>query len=229
MTQWADIIGPFKKTPEFIHAYNYQKERRAQGFNVLPPQKDIFNAFVYTPFDKLKVAILGQDPYPTPGVAMGLSFSVHTGTRVPQSLNNIYKELCNDIPGYKVPDHGNLIPWARQGVLLLNSVLTVEAGESNCHKGQGWEKFTDDVIKAINDMCNNIVFILWGRDAQVKGAQIDPNKHLILKSAHPSPMSASRGFFGNHQFSTTNQYLLEHGKKPIDWQLPLHLEGDEEL
>lgn len=158
----------FKNTETFKHAYAFQKARRDQGVTVFPPQKDIFNAFAYTPFDKLKVVILGQDPYQTPGFAMGLSFSVNVGIEIPRSLQNIYKELSTDIPGFQAPDHGNLIPWARQGVLLLNSVLTVDCGESNSHQHQGWEEFTDGVIRAINDRCENIVFMLWGKPAQQK-------------------------------------------------------------
>lgn len=229
MASWKDIIGPLKNTETFKHAYAFQKARRESGIEVFPPQKDIFNAFAYTPFDKLKVVILGQDPYQTPGFAMGLSFSVNVGIEIPRSLQNIYKELSTDIPGFQVPDHGNLIPWARQGVLLLNSVLTVDSGESNSHQHQGWEEFTDGVIRAINDSCENIVFLLWGKPAQQKGAQIDLFKHCVLKSAHPSPLSASRGFFGCHHFSAANKYLIAHHKKPIDWQLPLHLDGTEEL
>lgn len=229
MANWKDIIGPLKNTETFKHAYAFQKARREQGVTVFPPQKDIFNAFAYTPFDKLKVVILGQDPYQTPGFAMGLSFSVNVGIEIPRSLQNIYKELSTDIPGFQIPDHGNLIPWARQGVLLLNSVLTVDCGESNSHRHQGWEDFTDGVIRAINDRCENIVFMLWGKPAQQKGSQIDQFKHCVLRAAHPSPLSASRGFFGCHHFSAANNYLIAHHKKPIDWQLPLHLEGTEEL
>lgn len=229
MATWKDIIGPLKNTETFRHAYAYQKARRASGVEVFPPQKDIFNAFAYTPFDRLKVVIIGQDPYQTPGFAMGLAFSVNVGVEIPRSLQNIYKELTTDIPGFQAPDHGNLVPWARQGVLLLNSVLTVDSGESNSHQHQGWEEFTDGVIRAINDRCDHVVFMLWGKPAQLKGAKIDPFKHCILKTAHPSPLSASRGFFGCHHFSAANKYLVSHGKKPIDWQLPLHLDGTEEL
>lgn len=229
MLTWKDIIGPLKTTDAFKHAYAYQNERRKAGVAVFPPKDEIFNAFVYTPFNKLKVVILGQDPYHDPGQAMGLAFSVHTNTPIPPSLRNIYKELSADIEGFVTPSHGNLIPWARQGVLMLNAVLTVESGEANSHKNQGWEQFTDDVIATLNDRCENLVFMLWGNPAQVKGAKIDPQKHLILKSAHPSPLSASRGFFGNHHFSLANEYLIKHHKKAIDWQLPIQLVGDEEL
>src|SRR5574344_1422156 len=229
MANWADIIGPFKKSDAFFNAFNYQKQRRAEGFNVYPKGKDIFNAFSYAPFEKLKVVIIGQDPYHEENQAMGLSFSVPVGVQIPPSLRNIYKELSLEIPGFTIPDHGNLIPWARQGVLLLNACLTVEEGKPLSHQKIGWEQFTDGVIKAINDKCENLVFMLWGNPAQQKGACIDANKHLVLKCAHPSPLSASRGFFGCHHFSKANQYLIAHHKKPIDWQLPLHLEGSEEL
>ena len=226
---WHDIIGPLKQTDSFRHAYMYQDERRRAGDIIYPKREDIFNAFKYTAFDNLKVVILGQDPYHEPGQAMGLSFSVPVGIPVPPSLQNIYTELKNDIPGFVVPDHGNLIPWARQGVLLLNSVLTVKAHQAFSHKDQGWEEFTDGVIKAINDSSENVVFLLWGSPARRKGAGIDRTKHLVLETVHPSPLSAYRGFFGCHHFSTANKYLSEHGKAPIDWQLPVHLNGDEIL
>jgi uracil-DNA glycosylase len=229
MANWADIIGPLKKSDAFLNAFNYQKQRRAEGFNVYPKGKDIFNAFSYAPFEKLKVVIIGQDPYHEENQAMGLSFSVPVGVQIPPSLRNIYKELSLEIPGFTIPNHGNLIPWARQGVLLLNAVLTVEQGEANSHQGRGWEQFTDDVIKAINDKTDHVVFLLWGNPAQKKGACIDTSRHLVLKSAHPSPLSASRGFIGNNHFLLANKYLTENGKKTIDWQLPLILDGSEEL
>lgn len=229
MQTWKDIIGPLKQTDFFKNALAYQKQQRLIGKNVFPPEDQIFNAFVYTPLEKLKVVIIGQDPYHEKGQAMGLSFSVPVGVPVPRSLCNIYKELSDDIPGFKIPNHGNLIPWARQGVLLLNTVLTVDESEANSHKGQGWELFTDEVIKAISTSCSNIVFLLWGNNAIAKSSLIDSSKHLILSSAHPSPLSASRGFFGNHHFSKTNEYLSSCGKRPINWQLPEFLDGTEEL
>ena len=230
MSNWKDIIGPLKKTDAFIHAYNYQKLQRQKGINVFPPQKDLFNAFSYTPFSKLKVVIIGQDPYHEKGQAMGLSFSVPVGTPIPPSLRNIYRELQTDIPGFEIPNHGNLIPWARQGVLLLNAVLSVDENMAGSHRGIGWEEFTDDVIMTLKEKCDNLVFILWGGYAQKKGSRIDPSKHLILNGAHPSPLSANRGgFFGNHYFSRTNQYLLSKDISPIDWRLPLFLDGSEEL
>ena len=230
MNNWKDIIGPLKKTDAFINAYNYQKQQRLKGINVFPPQKDLFNAFSYTPFQKLKVVIIGQDPYHEKGQAMGLCFSVPVGIAIPPSLRNIYRELCDDIPGFEVPNHGNLIPWARQGVLLLNSVLSVDENQAGSHRGVGWEEFTDDVIKTLSDKCENLVFILWGGYAQRKGSRIDTSKHLVLTGAHPSPLSANRGgFFGNHYFSKTNSYLTSRGISPIDWRLPVFLDGTEEL
>ncbi|MGN0903508.1 MAG: uracil-DNA glycosylase [Succinivibrio sp.] len=229
MAQWNDIIGPLKSTPEFKNAYFYQKDLRAKGVTVYPPEKQIFNAFVYTPLDKLKVVIIGQDPYHEKGQAMGLSFSVPVGVKIPPSLVNIYKELETDIKGFVRPNHGNLIPWARQGVLLLNAVLTVTEGQADSHRNTGWMAFTDNVIKAINDSCSNIVFLLWGNSAIQKAKLIDKTRHLILTAAHPSPLSASRGFFGCHHFSRTNEFLSSRGIRPIDWRLPPVLCGDEEL
>lgn len=229
MQTWKEVIGQLKQTDFFKQAYAYQKQQRMLGINVFPPEDQIFNAFVYTPFEKLKAVIIGQDPYHEKGQAMGLSFSVPVGIPIPKSLHNIYKELSDDIPGFKKPNHGNLVPWARQGVLLLNTVLTVNESEANSHKGQGWELFTDEVIKAISSNCTNIVFLLWGNNAIQKASLIDSSKHLILSSAHPSPLSASRGFFGSHHFSKTNEYLISCGKRPINWQLPEFLDGSEEL
>lgn len=229
MNNWHDLIGPLKNTQEFKQAYAFSVEQRAQGFTVYPPSSQVFNAFVYTPLDKLKVVIIGQDPYHEPNQAMGLSFSVPVGTKIPPSLINIYKELQNDIANFKIPNHGNLIPWARQGVLLLNSVLTVRRGEANSHANCGWETFTDGVIKRIGENLSGVVFMLWGAPARKKARLIDGSRNLILESAHPSPLSAYRGFFGCHHFSKANSYLISQGKKAIDWQLPLNLDGTEEL
>ena len=184
--------------------------------NVYPPPKLIFNAFARCPFDKVKVVILGQDPYINPGQAHGLSFSVPDGIAPPPSLQNIYKEIKDDI-GAEVPASGNLERWADQGVLLLNATLTVNAKLSNSHQGWGWEKFTDAVIQKISDEKDHVVFMLWGRYAQEKGKNIDWEKHLILTAAHPSPFSAYNGFFGCKHFSQANRYLEEHGLKPIRW------------
>lgn len=219
---WHDIIGPLKMSDSFQRAYRFQEERRRAGDIIYPDRENIFNAFKYTAFSSLKVVILGQDPYHEPGQAMGLSFSVPVGVDIPPSLQNIYKELESDIPGFVAPEHGDLTYWAKQGVLLLNSVLTVKAHQAFSHSGQGWEEFTDDVIKTINAECNNLVFLLWGSPARKKGAEIDRNRHLVLETVHPSPLSAYRGFFGCHHFSRTNDYLIAHGKTPIDWQIPIH-------
>ncbi|RYY78246.1 MAG: uracil-DNA glycosylase [Moraxellaceae bacterium] len=186
---------------------------------VYPPSSLIFNALNTTPLDDVKVVILGQDPYHGPNQANGLSFSVQRGIPLPPSLKNIYRELYTDL-GIPPASHGDLTGWAAQGVLLLNSVLTVNAGAAASHQNKGWEDFTDHVIDVINQKTEHTVFILWGAYAQRKGKRIDSSKHLILKAAHPSPLSANRGgFFGCHVFSKTNQYLIQHGKAPIQWQL----------
>lgn len=183
---------------------------------VYPPGKLVFNAFEQCPFDKVKVVIIGQDPYHGPGQAHGLCFSVNDGIPFPPSLRNIFKEIHADT-GAPIPTSGNLERWARQGVLLLNATLTVRAHEAGSHQKKGWEKFTDKAIHVVAEGLENVVFILWGSYAISKAEFIDGQKHLILKSVHPSPLSASRGFFGNKQFSTANQYLIEHGKEPIQW------------
>jgi len=183
---------------------------------VYPPAKLIFNAFEQCPFENVKVVILGQDPYHGPGQAHGLCFSVNDGIAFPPSLRNIFKEIQTNT-GAPVPTSGNLERWAQQGVLLLNATLTVRAHEAGSHQKKGWEKFTDAVIHLVADRLDNVVFILWGSYAISKAEFIDSQKHLLLKSVHPSPLSAHRGFFGNKQFSTANQYLTEHGKEPIQW------------
>lgn len=199
----------FRQLTEFVHSeYASQK--------IYPPAKLIFNAFDQCPFDRVKVVILGQDPYHGPGQAHGLCFSVNDGVDFPPSLQNIFKEIQNDI-GAPIPQSGNLERWARQGVLLLNATLTVRAHQAGSHQRKGWEQFTDAVIHLVADRLEHVVFILWGNYAISKGAFIDTSKHLVLKSVHPSPLSASRGFFGNHQFSTANNYLAAHGKEPIVW------------
>jgi len=183
---------------------------------VYPPGSFIFNAFDLCPFDKVKVVIIGQDPYHGPGQAHGLCFSVNDGVPFPPSLQNIFKEIKSDI-GTEVPSSGNLTRWAQQGVLLLNSTLTVRAHQAASHAGHGWETFTDAVIRSLAEEREHLVFLLWGAYAQRKGAFIDRSKHLVLSSAHPSPLSAYNGFFGNKHFSTTNDYLTQHGKTPIVW------------
>jgi uracil-DNA glycosylase len=199
----------FKQLTEFVRS-----EYHSQA--IYPPAKLIFNAFEQCPFDQVKVVILGQDPYHGPGQAHGLCFSVNDGVDFPPSLRNIFKEIQADT-GAPIPTSGNLERWAKQGVLLLNATLTVRAHTAGSHQKKGWEQFTDAVIHLVADRLENVVFILWGNYAISKGEFIDSRKHLILKSVHPSPLSASRGFFGNHQFSTTNKYLLEHGKTPVKW------------
>lgn len=199
----------FLKLIEFVrNEYKTQK--------IFPPGKLIFNAFDQCPFDKLKVVILGQDPYHGPGQAHGLCFSVNDGIPFPPSLRNIFKELKNDV-GKEIPVSGNLIDWAKQGVLLLNATLTVRAYQAGSHQKKGWEQFTDAVINIINEQKKNVVFILWGNYAISKSKFIDQNKHLILNSVHPSPLSASRGFFGNKHFSRTNEFLLSKGLELIKW------------
>lgn len=217
---WHDILGPLKQEPYFKNALAFYDQEVAAGHRCFPPRHEIFNAFRLTQLADLKVIILGQDPYHEVGQAMGLSFSVRPSVRVPPSLVNIYKELSTDIPGFVAPPHGCLVSWARQGVLLLNAILTVREGAAASHQGHGWEQFTDAVIAAINANCKNVVYILWGSKAKAKCKQVDRSCNLILESPHPSPLSASRGFFGQHQFSKANAYLVEHGKAPIDWRLP---------
>ena len=229
MSDWKDIIGTLKQKDHFKNAFAYQKSLRSQGVTVYPPEKDMFNAFVYTNPDNLKVVIIGQDPYHEEGEAMGLSFSVPVGIKIPPSLRNIYKELTLEYPSYVVPNHGNLIAWARQGVLLLNSVLSVTAQNANSHAGRGWEEFTDDVIKELSEKLDGLVFMLWGASAIKKGMVIDSSRHLVLTSVHPSPLSAHRGFFGCGHFVKANEYLEGKGKKTVDWQLPEYLCGSEEL
>ncbi len=199
----------FKQLTEFVRS-----EYASQS--IFPPARLIFNAFDQCPFDRVKVVILGQDPYHNPGQAHGLCFSVNDGVDFPPSLKNIFKEIQSDI-GTPIPASGNLERWARQGVLLLNATLTVRAHQAASHQKKGWEQFTDTVIHLVANKLENVVFILWGNYAISKGEFIDAGKHLLLKSVHPSPLSASRGFFGNHQFSRANAYLAENGKKPIHW------------
>ena len=212
---WKEQLEEEFEKPYFKLLTDFVKSEYA-NHTVYPPAKLVFNAFEQCPFGNVKVVILGQDPYHGPGQAHGLCFSVNDGIDFPPSLRNIFKEIHADT-GAPVPTSGNLERWASQGVLLLNATLTVRAHEAGSHQKKGWEKFTDAVIHLVADKLENVVFILWGNYAISKGEFIDPQKHLILKSVHPSPLSASRGFFGNKQFSTTNQYLTEHGKVPIQW------------
>ena len=204
---------------DYMHALRqFLQAEKQQGKQIFPAGSDIFNALNSTPFDQVKVVILGQDPYHGPGQAHGLCFSVRPGVAPPPSLQNIYKEIHADL-GLPVSRSGCLDAWAQQGVLLLNSVLTVAAGQAASHQGKGWEVFTDRVISLLNEHGSHLVFLLWGSYAQRKGAMIDRNRHLVLQSPHPSPLSAHRGFFGNQHFSRTNAWLQQHNKTPIDWQV----------
>lgn len=210
----AEFASPYmQKLKDFLLA-----EKNA-GKQIFPKGAEYFRALDLTPLPEVKVVILGQDPYHGAGQAHGLCFSVQPGVRTPPSLVNIYKELQSDL-GIAPVQHGFLESWARQGVLLLNSVLTVEEARAASHQGQGWEKFTDAIIRRVNDECDGVVFLLWGAYAQKKAAFVDQAKHLVLKSPHPSPLSAHNGFFGNHHFSKANEFLISRGKQPIDWQLP---------
>jgi len=199
---------------------SFLEQEKENGATVYPKGSDIFNALNTTPFDRVKVVILGQDPYHGAGQAHGLSFSVQRGVTVPPSLKNIYKELESDIEGFKAPNHGNLTHWAEQGVLLLNATLTVRASEAGSHQNRGWEIFTDEIIKALSEKRKHLVFLLWGKYAQAKSTLIDQQKHYVLTSAHPSPFSAHTGFLGSKHFSKTNQLLVQNNLTPIDWNLP---------
>ncbi|MBR6398607.1 MAG: uracil-DNA glycosylase [Lachnospiraceae bacterium] len=213
--EWEKALHPEFKKP--YYAQLYKKVLNAyRTETVYPPSTDIFNAFAFTPLENVKVVILGQDPYHEPGQANGLCFSVHKGIRIPPSLVNIYKEMSSDL-GCPIPENGDLTGWARQGVLLLNTVLTVRAHAANSHRGIGWEEFTDAAIKVLADQDRPLVFILWGTPARRKKALIYNPKHLIIESPHPSPLSASSGFFGSRPFSKTNDYLVRCGLTPIDW------------
>jgi len=212
---WKDHLQTEFDKPYFKTLTDFVRNEYAHG-PVYPPGRLIFNAFDLCPFDKVKVVIIGQDPYHEPGQAHGLCFSVQDGIQFPPSLRNIFKEISDDL-GKPVPVSGDLTRWARQGVLLLNATLTVRAGLAGSHQGKGWEEFTDAVIRELNGSRNGLVFILWGSYAKKKGAVIDRSRHLVLSSAHPSPLSAYNGFFGNHHFSQTNDWLIKHGQTPIDW------------
>ena len=215
---WKNVLQKEFTKPYFLQIATHLKTERATKTIIYPPGSLIFNAFEHTPFDKVKVVILGQDPYHGPQQAMGLSFSVPDGIPPPPSLVNIFKELKNDI-GMSIPTTGNLTPWANQGVLLLNAILTVRANEAASHSKLGWMNFTDAVIRKLSDEKKGIVFLLWGRFAQEKQVLIDETKHFILKAAHPSPLSAHNGFWGCKHFSRTNEILIKQGLEPIDWKL----------
>lgn len=228
---WQAVIGAELEKPYMQVLRDFLRQENAAGKTIYPPSPLIFNAFNHTPFEQVRVVIIGQDPYHGQDnagqpQAHGLSFSVPAGVALPPSLQNIFKEISRDLgvkfsakTNSKVNQNGDLTPWAAQGVLLLNATLTVEQAKAGSHQNKGWEQFTDAAIAALNAQRTGLVFVLWGSYAQKKGAFIDETKHLVLKSVHPSPLSAHRGFFGNHQFSTINQYLTKQGQAPIDWQL----------
>lgn len=214
---WKEALKEEFKQPYFDALVNNIKEEKSKGKVIYPPGQLIFNAFNTTTFDDVKVVILGQDPYHNPGEAMGLSFSVPMGVRVPPSLKNIYKELATDVP-FNIPDHGDLSAWANQGVFLLNAMLTVEHKKAGSHRKLGWQKFTDAVIQLLSKEREGIVFMLWGNFAKTKSELIDKDKHLVLEAAHPSPL-ARGAYFGSKHFSQANAYLKAQGKEEIDWQL----------
>ena len=212
---WKEVLLPEFSKDYFIKLTDFVR-KEYQEATIYPPGQLIFNAFNLCPFNKVKVVIIGQDPYHGPGQAHGLCFSVNDGVPAPPSLVNIFKEINNDL-GKPIPQSGNLTRWAEQGVLLLNATLTVRAHQAGSHQRKGWEEFTDAVIRKLAEEKEGLVFILWGAYAQKKGAFIDRNKHLVLTSVHPSPLSAHNGFFGNHHFSRANEYLVRNGKTAIDW------------
>ncbi|MDO6681725.1 uracil-DNA glycosylase [Oceanobacter sp. 2_MG-2023] len=217
-SSWQQVLGDELNQPYMRQLREFLAMEKAAGKVIFPPGPLIFNAFNHTPFEQVRVVIIGQDPYHGPGQAHGLSFSVQSGTRIPPSLANIFKEMEADL-GIRMSGSGDLTPWADQGVLLLNATLTVEQARAGSHQKKGWERFTDTVIQRLNEQRDGLVFVLWGSYAQKKGAMIDQNKHLVLKSVHPSPLSAHRGFFGQKPFSRINQYLVSRGQPPIQWQL----------
>ncbi len=212
----APLQAEFRK-PYYAELYQFVRQEY-NTTQIFPPADDIFNAFHMTPLGEVKVVIIGQDPYHEPGQAHGLCFSVKPGVDIPPSLVNIYKELQDDL-GCSIPNNGHLVKWAKQGVLMLNTVLTVRAHRANSHHGRGWEEFTDAAIRALNSQDRPIVFILWGKPAQSKKSMLNNPNHLILEAPHPSPLSAYRGFFGSRPFSKTNAFLRERGAEPIDWQI----------
>lgn len=217
-SSWQNYLsGEFEK-PYMKELLSFVESEYASGKKIYPPQNEIFSAFEYTPFDQVKVVIVGQDPYHGEGQAHGLLFSVKPGVKIPPSLRNIYKEIESDL-GLSQPTHGYLESWAKQGVFLLNTVLTVEEGKPGSHRKKGWEIFTDKVIETLNEKNSNLVFVLWGSFAQGIGEKIDRDKHLVLTAAHPSPLSAYRGFFGCKHFSKINQYLESVDKEAVDWSV----------
>ena len=218
-SSWQLALAAEFQQPYMHDLRAFLRAQKRAGRRIFPSGSEFFNAFRHTPLDRVKVVILGQDPYHGEGQAHGLCFSVQPGVAVPPSLQNIYKELHAEL-GLPIPSHGHLTAWADQGVLLLNSVLSVECGRAASHQGKGWETFTDRVIEVINQQREGVVFMLWGSYAQRKGAMIDSRRHCVLKAPHPSPLSAHRGFFGCGHFVAANRYLQERGQRPIDWRVP---------
>lgn len=216
---WKAHVGDWLRRDDMQALSAFLRTRKAAGARIFPPGPEIFAAFDATPFDAVKVVILGQDPYHGAGQAHGLCFSVRPDVRVPPSLDNMYKEIERDL-GLPHPDHGWLMPWAQRGVLLLNAVLTVEEGKAGAHQRKGWEGFTDHVVDVLNREREDLVFLLWGSYAQAKGKVIDTNRHCVLRTTHPSPLSAHRGFLGSGHFSKTNNFLRKRGIVPVDWSLP---------
>ena len=215
--EWTPFLKEEFQKPYFQQLSAFLRQQYATT-KVYPPRLQVFSAFEFTNYSDVKVVILGQDPYHQPNQAHGMCFSVRKGVKVPPSLVNIYKELQDDL-GTMIPNHGDLTKWAKQGVLLLNNVLTVEEGRANSHSGKGWETFTLNIVKALNKRQKPLVFILWGNNARAKKQYIDTSRHLVLESAHPSPLSAHRGFFGSHPFSKANEFLIRNGMPMIDWQI----------
>jgi uracil-DNA glycosylase len=214
---WKKLLDDEIKQDYYLKLLAWVKNEYRQK-HIFPKKEDVFNALVYTSYENTKAVILGQDPYPGIGQGMGLSFSVNIGVPFPKSLQNIFKELQSDL-GCAVPKHGSLVKWAEQGVLLLNTALTVEEGKPNSHQNKGWEIFTNKIISLVNEKTDPVVFIFWGNNARSKKELITNPKHLIIESAHPSPLSASRGFLGSKPFSRANNFLIAHNRKPIDWQI----------
>ncbi|MEZ8313370.1 uracil-DNA glycosylase [Vibrio splendidus] len=220
---WESIINDERDKEYFQSVLAFVEQQRNSGKTIYPPQEQVFSAFDMTPFESVRVVILGQDPYHGANQAHGLAFSVLPGVKIPPSLRNMYKELAQDIDGFEIPSHGYLDTWASQGVLMLNTVLTVEEAKAHSHAKCGWETFTDAIIAELNQRSEPIIFLLWGAHAQKKGQAIDADKHHVLTAPHPSPLSAHRGFFGCQHFSTTNKLLSSMDQQPIDWRLSTEL------
>ncbi|MEZ9955316.1 uracil-DNA glycosylase [Vibrio splendidus] len=220
---WESIINDERDKEYFQNVLAFVEQQRNSGKTIYPPQEQVFSAFDMTPFESVRVVILGQDPYHGANQAHGLAFSVLPGVKIPPSLRNMYKELVQDIDGFEIPSHGYLDTWASQGVLMLNTVLTVEEAKAHSHTKCGWETFTDAIIAELNQRSEPIIFLLWGAHAQKKGQAIDADKHHVLTAPHPSPLSAHRGFFGCQHFSATNKLLSSMDQQPIDWRLSAEL------